>query len=443
MKRKDIHRWSASAICFLLATVFGACEVYDYYTVPEVTVAEPILLAEADVVLAEPEAEEEENLVTNVKLKMGKGDTLASVLGRHKLSHREIHLLTKSISKLYKPKDLKPGLEIELTLAKAHKQDYSPKIQEMKVRPTIDYEVIAIRNDEGEFDCKKHEIRLIEERRWAEARIDGSLSEAANRNGIPHEILHAMTSAFSHTVDFQRGIKEGDTFGLMYTVFTDPETGRQRPGTLLYANLTTDGKPNHLYHFKPKNGVMGFYNEKGESLRKGGLMKTPVDGARISSGFGMRMHPIQGYHKHHKGVDFAVPLGTPVMAAGDGVVERADRYGAYGNYVCIRHSNGYKTAYAHLSKYGKGVRRGTHLKQGQVLGYAGATGRATGVHVHYEVLIGDKHVNPLSIKSMPAPKLTGKQRDEFIKAKGSFDLQYAQLKQGTALAQVSGDTNRG
>lgn len=445
MKRIELHRWSASAICFLLATVFGAFEVYDNYATQEVAVEEPMVLASAEEVQSEPAvAEEEEDLVTNVTLKMGKGDTIASVLGRNKISHREIHLLTKSISKLYKTKDLKPGLELELTLVKAHREDYSPKIQEMKFRPALEYEVLAVRNDDAEFDCEKREIRLIEERRWAEARIDGSLSEAANRQGIPHDILHAMTTAFSHSIDFQRGIKEGDTFGVMYTVFTDPETGRQRPGTLLYANLTTEGKPNHLYHYKPKGGTMGFYNEKGESLRKGGLMRTPVDGARISSGFGMRKHPIQGYHKHHKGVDFAVPHGTPVMAAGDGVVERADRYGAYGNYVCIRHSNGYKTAYAHLSRYGKGVRRGTHLKQGQILGYAGATGRATGTHVHYEVLVNDKHVNPMSIKAMPAPKLSGKQRDEFLKTKKSFDLQYAQLKEGvTAMAQASSDTNRG
>lgn len=442
MKRNEIHRWSASAICFLLATGFGAWEVYDYLQIEHKS--EPVVVADAASDDASvQEASQEEDLVKTVKVTMGKGDTLASVLTRQKISHREVHTLTNAMSKLYKTRDLKPGLEIELTLAKVHQEDYNPKVQEFKIRPTIDYEVIAVRNEEGHFDCEKRDIRLIEERRWAEAPIEGSLSEAANHAGIPHDIFHTMTTAFSHTVDFQRGIKEGDTFGLMYTVFTDPETGRQRPGTLLYAVLTTDGKPNYIYHYKPKNGTAGFYNEKGESLRKGGLMRTPVDGARISSGFGMRKHPIQGYSKHHKGVDFAVPHGTPIMAAGDGVVERADRYGAYGNYVCVRHSNGYKTAYAHLSKFGKGVRRGTALKQGQILGYVGSTGSSTGPHLHYEVLVADRQVNPLSIKSMPAPKLSGKQHEEFHKTKRSYDVQYAQMKQSTALAQATTDSNRG
>jgi murein DD-endopeptidase MepM/ murein hydrolase activator NlpD len=440
MKRNDIHRWSASAVCFLLATVFASYEAYENFCVAEESQVEPITVAEAIPMAVAPV--EEEELVKTVSLKVGAGDTLASILARQKISHREIHLLTNSIRDLYKAKDLKPGLEIQVTLAKAHKDDRNPTIQEMKVRPSIDYEVIAIRNDEGVFECEKREIRLIEERRWAEAKIDGSLSEAANRYGVPQQILQGMISGFSHSVDFQRGIKEGDTFGLMYTVFTDPETGRQRPGNLLYAKLTTDGKPNHIYRYKPKNGVLGFYNEKGESLRKG-LMRTPVDGARISSRFGMRMHPVQGYHKHHKGVDFAVPHGTPVMAAGDGVVERADRYGAYGNYVCVRHSNGYKTAYAHLSKFGKGVRRGAHLKQGQVLGHVGATGRTTGAHLHYEILVGGKQINPLSVKTMPTAKLTGKQKDEFNHTKRDFDLKYAQLKQSTALAEARTDFKRG
>jgi murein DD-endopeptidase MepM/ murein hydrolase activator NlpD len=442
MKRNDIHRWSASAVCFLVATLFASYEGYNYFYAEEAPEAEPIVMAAAVDTPAAPV--EEEELVKTVKLKVGAGDTLASILGRQKVSHREIHLLTSSIREHYKPKDLKPGLEVEVTLAKSHKDDRNPTIQDLKVRPAIDYEVIAIRNDEGQFECEKREIRLIEERRWAEAKIEGSLSEAANRFGIPHQIMTNMISAFSHSIDFQRSIKDGDTFGLMYTVFTDPQTGRQRPGNLLYATITADGKPKHIYRYKPKGGVMGFYNEKGESLRSSkGLMRTPVDGARISSRFGMRMHPVQGYHKHHKGVDFAVPHGTPIMAAGDGVIERAGSYGAYGNYVCIRHSNGYKTAYAHLSKYHKNARHGMPVKQGQIIGYVGATGRTTGAHLHYEVLIGNKQVNPLSVKTLPAAMLSGKQKDEFFRTKKDFDLQYAQLKQGTALAVAQTDTDRG
>jgi murein DD-endopeptidase MepM/ murein hydrolase activator NlpD len=352
--------------------------------------------------------------------------------------------LTTSIRDLYKAKDLKPGLEVEVTLIKAHKDDMNPKIQELKVRPTLEYDVIAVRTDDNQFECEKREIRLIEERRWAEAKIDGSLSEAANRNGVPHQILQAMTTAFGYTVDFQRGIKEGDTFGLMYTVFTDPQTGRQRAGNLLYATLTSDGKPNYIYRYKPTNGVMGFYNEKGESLgKKGGLMKTPVDGARISSGYGSRMHPTLGYTKDHKGVDFACPIGTPVMAAGDGVVVHVGSKGAYGNLVTIQHPNGYKTNYAHLKGYASGIRRGAHVTQSKIIGYVGVTGRTTGAHLHYEVLVSDKQINPMSVKSFPSLKLAGKQRDEFMRTKRDFDLQYAKLKENTSMADAGSPNERG
>jgi murein DD-endopeptidase MepM/ murein hydrolase activator NlpD len=433
MKRNEIYRWSASAVCFLIATVFASFEAYEHFYGEEICPQE-VMVAETSV---ETEAApiEEEELVKTVTLKVGRGDTLASILSRQQIPHQQIHQLTSSMREHYKPKDLKPGLEFEVTLAKANKDDRTQSVQELKIRPTIDYEVIAVRNDEGQFECEKREIRLIEERRWAEAKIEGSLSEAANRFGIPQQVLQNMINAFSHSIDFQRGIKEGDSFGLMYTVFTDPQTGRQRPGSLLYAMITADGKPNHIYRYQPKGGVMGFYNEKGESLRNSkGLMRTPVDGARISSRFGMRKHPTQGFHKHHKGVDFAVPHGTPVMAAGDGVIERANYYGAYGNYVCIRHTSGMKTAYAHLSKYHKNAKPGLHVKQGQVIGYVGSTGRSTGAHLHYEVLVANKQVNPLSIKTLPAAKLTGKQKDEFFRTKKNFDLQYAELKKSTALA---------
>lgn len=441
MKRNDIYRWSASAVCFLLATGLASYEAYKYvgHSQPN-SIVTPVAVSPApDVVEVVPE----EELVKTITVKVGAGDTLASILSRQNVSHQEIHMLMQSLREHYKAKDLKPGLDIEMTLAKCHAGDGFTSLQEMKVRPSIDYEIVAVRSEDNGFDCEKREIRLIEEQRWAEAEINGSLSESANLHGVPHQILHSMITAFSHNIDFQRGIKEGDNFGLMYTVFTDPETGRQRPGTLLYAMLTADGKPNYIYRYKPKNGVMGFYNEKGEGTgNRKGLMKTPVDGARLSSGFGHRHHPVLGYTKHHKGVDFACPVGTPIMAAGDGVVERVGPYGAYGNYILLRHNNGYKTAYAHLSRYAKDLRKGMHVQQGKIIGYVGRTGRTTGPHLHYEVLVANKQINPMTVKAMPASKLTGKQKDDFMKTKRDFDLQYAKLKENTELAYASGDHER-
>lgn len=435
MKRNDIYRWSASTFCFLLAMGIAS---YEFIGKPKK--AEDIVEVTAVAVSDVPDqvdAIPEEELVKTINVKVGNGDTLASILSRQNISSQETHMLMQSIRKHYSPKDLKPGLDVELTLFKTDASQTQLMIQEMKIRPSIDYQIIAVRNDEDGFECDKHEVRLVEERRWAEAEINGSLSEAANLNGVPHQILHSMITAFSHNIDFQRSIKEGDRFGLMYTVFTDPETGRQRPGTLLYATLTAGGQPNHIYRYKPKNGVLGFYNEKGECAgNRKGLMKTPVDGARLSSGFGHRHHPVLGYTKHHKGVDFACPIGTPIMAAGDGVVERFGSYGAYGNYILIRHNNGYKTAYAHLSRYAKDLRKGMHVQQGKIIGYVGKTGRATGPHLHYEVLVANKQINPLKVKPMPANKLTGKQKDEFLRTKRDFDLQYAKLKESTTLADA-------
>lgn len=199
---------------------------------------------------------------------------------------------------------------------------------------------------------------------------------------------------------------------IAYERLVDKEGRTVRYGNVVYANLTLSGKSMPIYRYEDSKGNVDYYGPDGQSVRKA-LLQTPIDGARISSGFGMRHHPVLGYSKMHKGVDFAARRGTPVMAAGDGIVERASRFGSYGNYIRIRHNSTYKTAYAHLKGFAKGIRKGVRVRQGQIIGYVGTTGRSTGPHLHYEVLANNKQVNPKSAKLPAGRKLAGKELKTF------------------------------
>ena len=202
---------------------------------------------------------------------------------------------------------------------------------------------------------------------------------------------------------------------------------------MLFAALTLSGQRRELTRFTPSSGKTDYFDQKGRSVRKT-LMRTPIDGARLSSGFGMRRHPILGYSRMHRGVDFAAPKGTPIYAAGDGVVERAGRNGGYGKYIRLRHNGSYKTAYAHLSGYAKGVKRGRRVRQGQIIGYVGSTGQSTGPHLHYEVMVNGKQVNPRKIKLPSGEKLKGADLEAFLAIRGETQRLAAAVKAPTRLA---------
>jgi murein DD-endopeptidase MepM/ murein hydrolase activator NlpD len=207
-------------------------------------------------------------------------------------------------------------------------------------------------------------------------------------------------------------------------------------GDLQFASLTLSGQTIALYRYADGSGEVDFYNAKGESVRKA-LLRTPIDGAKLTSGFGMRNHPILGYSLMHKGVDFGAPTGTPIQAAGHGVIDEAGPKGAYGNYVRIRHNNGYSTAYAHMSRFAQGIRAGKRVTQGQIIGYVGATGRVTGAHLHYEVLADNRQLNPLSVKVPTGIKLAGKELAKFQLAAKETDVRLAKLPVTTKVAQAS------
>jgi len=242
-----------------------------------------------------------------------------------------------------------------------------------------------------------------------EGSIHNSLFESAIAHGVPVAILTEMIKIFSYDVDFQRDIQPDDRFELMFERGADHKLADSK---LLYASLTLSGKELKLYRYTDQQGGVDYYTPAGESAKKA-LLKTPVDGAKISSGFGMRFHPILHYTTQHKGIDFAVMTGTPVMAAGSGTVEVAGHNGSYGIYVRLKHDGAHETAYAHLSRLAPGIRPGAHVTQGQTIAYSGATGRATGPHLHYEVLVNEAQVNPMSVKFQSGRKLSGKELARF------------------------------
>ena len=238
-----------------------------------------------------------------------------------------------------------------------------------------------------------------------------SLYKSALEKKIPASVIIEFARIYGFQVDFQRDIRKKDKFQIMYEVFVDEKKKIIETGNILFANLILSGEDNSLYYYDAQ-GSIGHYDKSGKSIQKA-LMKTPINGARLSSPFGMRKHPIDGFNKMHKGTDFAAPLGTPIMASGSGVIKKAGWCGGGGNCVVIKHNSTYQTIYAHMSKFAKSIRAGVRVKQGQTIGYVGSTGKSTGPHLHYEVLINGKRVNSQTLKLPSGKILKGDDRKLF------------------------------
>ena len=263
-------------------------------------------------------------------------------------------------------------------------------------------------------------IKLNKKVVYNENIIMNSLYKSATEQNIPANIIINFAGIYGFQVDFQRDVRKKDKFQIMYELFLNEKNEIVETGEILYANLKLSGQDNSLYFFD-NEGSEGHYDKNGKSVKKA-LMKTPINGARLSSPFGMRKHPIDGYNKMHKGTDFAAPTGPPIMASGAAIVKKAGWCGGGGNCVKIKHNSTYQTVYAHMSKFARGIKAGVRVKQGQTIGYVGSTGKSTGPHLHYEVIVNGKKVNSQKLKLPSGKILKGKERKLFETKKIKLDV---------------------
>lgn len=342
-------------------------------------------------------------------VKVRAGDTLMGLLTRAGADRKEAYQAVEALSSEYDPRRLRPGQEIELALRGP--ESGALTLEWLRLVPDAELEVHVQREEEG-YAALTVERPLAKQELHVEGEISSSLFAAGAAAQVPHSVLVEAIRAMSFDVDFQRDIQPGTTFEFYYDVLADEEGAVVKSGDLHYVALGLGEREKAYYRFESDDGTSDFYDANGLSARRG-LLRTPIDGARISSNFGMRRHPIKGYNRMHQGIDFAAPTGTPIYAGGDGTVQMAGRNGGYGNYIRIRHGNGYETAYAHLSRFAKGIRAGVRVRQGDVIGYVGSTGASTGPHLHYEVLVNGKQVNPASIKLPTGRQLAGAEMERF------------------------------
>lgn len=365
-------------------------------------------------------------------LYIGRGDILGSLLVEAGVDAIDANAAIVALGGVYDPRRIRPGQALAVTFAPAPGVAPPGRFLGLELNPDFARAVIVECAAPGGFTARLHKKALTRELAAAAGTIDDSLFADATRAGVPVPVLVEMVRAYSWDVDFQRDIRPGDRFEVMYERFL--EDGRKvQEGGVVYARLTLSGKRLAIYRFAGDDGRTGYFDANGRSARKA-LMRTPIDGARLSSGFGQRKHPILGYTKMHQGLDFAAPPGTPVYAAGNGRVEVAGRNGAYGKYIRIRHTQGYSTAYAHLKGFARGIRRGRRATQGEVVGYVGTTGRSTGPHLHYEILKGGRRANPLRVKMPSGRQLKGTELARFQEARAAIEARYARIAGGGRVA---------
>ena len=339
-----------------------------------------------------------------------RGDTLIEILVNEGTSRREAHNAIAAIKPHYDIRKLRAGQRIRITSSPIGEDLW--QLNQILIKTDVDREIRVSRSDDGFFKGEELITELKKSKRFTGGEITSSLYLAATRDSVPANMIASLIRVYSYGVDFQREIHPGDSYQLLYETYQD-ETGNElKQGDLLYAMLTLGSRNMPLYRFKTKDGFIDYYDPKGQSIKRL-LMRTPIDGARLSSRFGKRRHPILGYTKLHTGTDFAAPRGTPIMAAGDGILKYVGRKGGYGKYISIRHNSTFSTAYAHMNGYARGMKKGKRVRQGQVIGYVGTTGRSTGNHLHYEVRRNGGPVNPMGLRLPVGRELKGKELKAF------------------------------
>jgi murein DD-endopeptidase MepM/ murein hydrolase activator NlpD len=347
---------------------------------------------------------------------ISEGDTFVSVLKLYSVKDNEIKEIKKKVSSKVNLNKLKAGQKIQIII------DQKKNIVKQFVFKISNTRKIILSKDVATDKFKQKILisQLNKKVLYKENIILDSLYRSATLEKIPANIIIEFARIYGFQVDFQRDIRKKDSFQMMYEVFVDDNNKIIETGNILFSNLNLSGENNSLYYFDIK-GSEGHYDKNGKSVKKA-LMKTPINGARLSSPFGMRKHPIDGFNKMHRGTDFAAPMGTPIMASGDGLIKKAGWCGGGGNCIVIKHNSTYQTIYAHMSKFASGIRTGVRVKQGQTIGFVGSTGKSTGPHLHYEVVINGKKVNSQTLKLPSGKVLKGEQRKIFETKKIKLDV---------------------
>ena len=357
-----------------------------------------------------------------VKYLIKNNDSIEKILNNLDINSDDI----KKISKKLKQKNLSniyTGRELSLIFKKLENND---KTVINLVYPINNTSSIEVRKFKEDFIVKENILKLYKKEVVVRSAIKSNLYSSAIGSGIEPNIIVEFARIFGFEVDFQRDIRKGDWFEIFYEKFEDDNKKVRDTGKIIYASMFVNGEEINLYNFKFKNDEE-YYDIKGKSITKS-LMKTPINGARLSSSFGMRKHPILGYNKMHRGTDFAAPSGTPIMASGSGTITRARWCGGGGNCVKIKHNSTYETIYAHMKSFAKGIKEGRKVKQGQIIGYVGSTGMSTGPHLHYEVVVNGKKVNSQKLKLPSGRILKGEARKDFEIERIKIDLRLSELR---------------
>ena len=358
-----------------------------------------------------------------IEHKVSSGESLNIILEKYEIPKLEIKKIKKELSKKKNLNNLKINQLIKFTIDKSNQKKVINFIFPISRTKKIQL-VRNLKNDN--FEAKEITKNLNKKIIFKEGKISQSLYKSAIKSNILPNIIVEFARIYGFQVDFQRDIRKNDAYQIIYEIFQDEDGKIFETGKIIFANLILSGQENSLYLFidKKKNGE--HYDLNGKSVRKA-LMKTPINGARLSSNFGMRKHPILGFNKMHKGTDFAAKKGTPVMASGDGKIIRARWCGGGGNCIKIKHNSTYSTVYAHLSKFASGIKEGTRVKQGRIIGYVGSTGMSTGPHLHYEVIENKKKINSQTLKLPSGKTLSGENRKLFEVAKIKIDVLKSEL----------------
>ncbi len=365
------------------------------------------------------------------------GDTLSSLLRRAGLQRDEAEEAVAAIAQRFDPKRLKVGQDVRLTFVSHAPQgeglSFSDRLVNVSVRTDADRQIEALRRADGAYEVRELIQPLAVRPTVTRGTIHGSLFESATASGLPVKIVMEMIRIFSYQVDFQRDIQDGDSYEVMFDRHFDDQGKAVKEGDVTYARLTLSGRSFELYRYTPDDtGEADYFDGQGRSVQRA-LKRTPIDGARLTSAFGMRNHPILGYTRMHRGVDFAAPTGTPIQAAGAGVVEFAGTHAGHGLYVRLGHDDKIDTAYGHMSKLAAGIKPGRRVRQGEIIGYVGQSGLATGPHLHYEVMVANQQVNPAKVALPTGRTLTGS-------AMAAFQSTLHQVQSAKASLPANGGT---